>query len=72
MLRLKLTWPFPQKAVNELSKKVNRIIVPEMNLGQMFHPIREYADPGCEIVLSPKVGGEMHLPMELYELLEVK
>ena len=43
-----------------------------MNLGQMVHPIREYSDAGCEVVLAPKVGGEMHLPHELYEYLEVK
>ena len=70
MLRMKITWPFPIKQVNELSKKVNKIIVPEMNLGQMVHPITEYAAKDCEIVLAPKVGGEMHLPIELVEILE--
>ncbi|KYK30230.1 MAG: 2-oxoglutarate ferredoxin oxidoreductase subunit alpha [Candidatus Proteinoplasmatales archaeon SG8-5] len=70
MLRMRITWPFPIKQVNELSKKVNKIIVPEMNLGQMVHPITEYAAKDCEIVLAPKVGGEMHLPVELVEILE--
>ncbi len=70
MLRLKITWPFPRRVINELSKKVNKIIVPEMNLGQMFHSVFEYSDRGCEVVLAPKVGGEMHLPHELYAYLE--
>ncbi len=70
MLRLKLVWPFPRDVILELSKHVNKIIVPEMNLGQMVHPIREYADASCEVELSPKVGGEMHLPDELYKYLE--
>jgi 2-oxoglutarate ferredoxin oxidoreductase subunit alpha len=70
MLRLKITWPFPRRVINELSKKVNKIIVPEMNLGQMYHSVVEYSDSGCEIVLAPKIGGEMHLPDELYTYLE--
>ena len=43
-----------------------------MNLGQIYHTIVEYSDPGCEVVLAPKIGGEMHLPHELLELLGVK
>jgi 2-oxoglutarate ferredoxin oxidoreductase subunit alpha len=70
MLRIKLVWPFPQKVVSELSKKVNTIIVPEMNLGQIVHPVTEYAQGDCNIVLAPKIGGEMHLPAELYKYLE--
>ncbi len=72
MLRMKLAWPFPRDAVNKVSKKVNTIIVPEMNLGQMYHSIKEYSDPGCEVISAPKIGGEMHLPHELYDYLEVK
>jgi 2-oxoglutarate ferredoxin oxidoreductase subunit alpha len=70
MLRLKITWPFPRRVITDLSKKVNKIIVPEMNLGQMFHSIVEYSDRDCEVILAPKVGGEMHLPDELLAILE--
>jgi len=72
MFRMKLTWPFPRDAIHRLSKQVDRIIVPEMNLGQMYHLVVEYSDPSCEIVLAPKIGGEMHLPHELFDMLEVK
>jgi 2-oxoglutarate ferredoxin oxidoreductase subunit alpha len=70
MLRMKVAWPFPRDPVKELSKKVNTIVVPEMNFGQMYHVVKEFAVDDCNIILSPKVGGEMHLPMELVELLE--
>lgn len=70
MLRLKLVWPFPRKVINELSKQVHTIIVPEMNLGQMVHPITEYAEGDCKVVSAPKVGGEMHLPEEILGILE--
>jgi len=70
LLRMKVVWPFPRKEIIELSKKVRKIIVPEMNLGQMVHTIREYAVDDCEVVSAPKVGGEMHLPIEAYKYLE--
>ncbi len=72
LLRLKLVWPFPDKLITKLAKNVDKIIVPEMNLGQIFHPVSEYACKHCEVVSAPKIGGEMHLPMELYKYLEGK
>ncbi len=72
MLRLKTVWPFPRDEIMAVSKKVERIIVPEMNLGQIYHPIREYTDQACEVVMAPKIGGEMHLPHELAEYRGVR
>jgi len=72
MLRLKLVWPFPFKEIQKLASKVDKIIVPEMNLGQIVHPVREYVEGQCKVVSAPKIGGEMHLPHELYKYLEGK
>jgi len=72
LLRLKLVWPFPEKVIEKLAKDVDKIIVPEMNLGQIVHPVRESACKHCEVISAPKIGGEMHLPMELYKYLEGK
>jgi 2-oxoglutarate ferredoxin oxidoreductase subunit alpha len=70
LLRLKLIWPFPIKEINELASKVEKIIVPEMNLGQIVHPIREYSDGQCKVISAPKIGGELHTPDELLKYLE--
>ncbi|MBN2065340.1 MAG: 2-oxoacid:acceptor oxidoreductase subunit alpha [Candidatus Thermoplasmatota archaeon] len=72
MLRLKTVWPFPFKEIQKLANKVDKIIVPEMNLGQIVHPVREYVEGKCKVVSAPKIGGEMHLPSELYRYLEEK
>jgi 2-oxoglutarate ferredoxin oxidoreductase subunit alpha len=72
MLRLKLVWPFPEKEIAKLAKNVDKIIVPEMNLGQIVHPVRESAGGNCEVVCAPKIGGEMHFPDEIYKYLEGK
>lgn len=62
-LRMRTLWPFPIKEIEELSKNVDKIIVAEMNLGQMFHKVKEHAD--CEVVLASKIGGEIHSPEEI-------
>jgi 2-oxoglutarate ferredoxin oxidoreductase subunit alpha len=69
LLRLKIVWPFPEKEIYKLAKNVKKIIVPEMNLGQIVHPIREFACGECEVISAPKIGGEMHLPTELYDII---
>jgi 2-oxoglutarate ferredoxin oxidoreductase subunit alpha len=66
--RLISVWPFPIKQINELGETVKKIYVPEMNLGQMVHPVREYS---CvETIPLPKIGGEVHQPREILNALE--
>jgi len=69
LLRLKLIWPFPIKEIQELSEMVKTIVVPEMNLGQIVHPVREYTQGNCNVVAAPKIGGETHHPRELLRYL---
>ena len=70
LLRLKMVWPFPEKVITKLAKQVDTIIVPEMNLGQIYHPVREAACAHCDVISAPKIGGEMHLPNELVKVVE--
>lgn len=69
LLRLKLIWPFPIQEIQKLSESVKTIIVPEMNLGQIVHSVREYSYGNCNVVSSPKIGGEAHHPKELMKIL---
>ncbi|MFO8133864.1 MAG: 2-oxoacid:acceptor oxidoreductase subunit alpha [Thermoplasmatota archaeon] len=61
--RLKTIWPFPRQAIEKLSEQVDRIVVAEMNLGQMYHKVNEYAS--CPVTLASKIGGEIHTPTEI-------
>jgi 2-oxoglutarate ferredoxin oxidoreductase subunit alpha len=36
-------WPFPERAVRELAARVGRIVVPEMNLGQIRYEVERLA-----------------------------
>jgi 2-oxoglutarate ferredoxin oxidoreductase subunit alpha len=63
MFRFKTIWPFPIDQIKQLSNKVKKIIVAEVNLGQLVHPIREYAD--CEVISLPHPGGRLHTPEQI-------
>jgi 2-oxoglutarate ferredoxin oxidoreductase subunit alpha len=68
-LRLITIWPFPRKEIKELAKKVDKIYVPEMNLGQINHVIAEFAEGKCKVISIPKTGGEMHSPKEIVDVV---
>lgn len=69
-VRLIGLWPFPEERIFEVGRKVKGILVPEMNLGQILHPIREAVQGKCRVGLLPKIGGEIHTPDEIVEAVE--
>lgn len=68
-LRLIGIWPFPEEKVRQLGERVSRIIVPEMNLGQLVHRIRELVPDSCQVSALPSIGGRVHLPAEISSAL---
>jgi 2-oxoglutarate ferredoxin oxidoreductase subunit alpha len=69
-LRLITLWPFPDKVVRRVGQSARKILVPEMNLGQLFHKVREAVGHGTEVLKSPKIGGVMHSPLDIIEALK--
>ena len=67
-VRLKTIWPFPEEAVSRLAEGANRIIVPEMNLGQISGEVERIA--GRKVVKLDKIGGgELITPEEILEMV---
>jgi 2-oxoglutarate ferredoxin oxidoreductase subunit alpha len=65
-VRLKTLWPFPEKQVKVLTETAKTIIVPEMNLGQVFLEVKRLVEGAAEVVPLNKVGGgEMITPEEI-------
>ncbi len=60
--RLITAWPFPEKQIVELSKKVKAFVVPELNLGQMVLEVERLAAGRCKTVPVSHVGGTVHEP----------
>jgi 2-oxoglutarate ferredoxin oxidoreductase subunit alpha len=69
-MRLVTIWPFPIRQVAEFAEGLDHIIVPEMNLGQVVHPVREAVEGQCKVTELPKIGGVMHNPYEVMEAVD--
>jgi len=70
----KMVWPFPKKGLNELlsKNKIKEIFVPEMNLGQYVHAVREEVNGRCPVHLIDDVSGELFGPHTIgHKIMEV-
>lgn len=63
--RLKTLWPFAEKTVERLAKTADRIIVPEMNLGQIVNEVKRVACSAEVVPLNKIGGGELITPEEI-------
>ena len=67
LLRLKTLWPFPEDAVRNLGETVKRVVIPEMNLGQVAGEVRKYCR--CDVIPIGQVNGEIIPPERIEETL---
>lgn len=58
-------WPFPEKALENLSKKVKKFIVAEMNYGQIFLEVDRACKKNAQVEGLFKVNGDMITPAEI-------
>ncbi len=69
-IQLYTIWPFPYDQIRELCSKCRKVIVGELNMGQIIHEVR-YALPGdIEVVPLQRYDGEILTPMQLLTKLE--
>jgi 2-oxoglutarate ferredoxin oxidoreductase subunit alpha len=68
--RLITAWPFPEKQIAELSKKVKAFVVPELNLGQMVLEVERMAAGRCRTIPVPHVGGTVHDPSVILKKIQ--
>jgi len=65
-VRLKTIWPFPYDVVRALAQNAKMLVVPEMNLQQVFYEVERAAHGSVPVVPINKVGGgEMITPEEI-------
>lgn len=58
-------WPFPEKAVKELSKQAKNIIVAELNHGQLALEVERVVKNKSSIFKIGKINGEVITPQEI-------
>jgi 2-oxoglutarate ferredoxin oxidoreductase subunit alpha len=64
-LRLVTVFPFPAKAVREFCEGLERVVVPELNLGQIGHVVREAAAGLSQVEGVWRIGGEILRPQDI-------
>ena len=67
MVRLKTLWPFPIEVIKDIGSRVKKILVPEMNMGQVVGEVMKYAS--CDVVPYNQVNGEVIHPNTIIEQL---
>jgi len=60
LLRLITAWPFPTEAVRQAGEAAGRLLVTELNMGQMLHPVKEVVD--CPVHFEGHPGGALIQP----------
>jgi len=66
LLRLKTIWPFPEKEIQEACQLVKKIVVAEMNLGQVAHEVEWATRRDKPVIRVNKINGEAIKPNEIY------
>lgn len=70
MVRLMTVWPFADALIRGVAEKVDKILVPELNYGQLVHEVERAAGGRCDVRLLAKYNTEIFTPQEILEALE--
>ncbi len=69
LVKLMTLWPFPDELVTQIASGARKIIVPEMNMGQIVEKVREVTCGKAEVVSLAKVDGKLIPPQEILEAI---
>ena len=67
LLRVKTLWPFPEEAVEKVGRRARKVIVPEMNLGQMAGEVRKFCRG--DVIPLHQTDGEVIRPETILGIL---
>ncbi len=71
MVTLQTIWPFPEDVIARVARTANRIVVPEMNLGQIALEVERVAGRH-KVVRVNRANGEMVTPQMILKAIEGK
>ncbi len=70
LVRLITIWPFADKVVAALAKKMKGILVAEMNYGQLVGEVRRAAAGACPVELCGKYNMQAFVPAEIESAID--
>ncbi|RAP51925.1 MAG: 2-oxoglutarate synthase subunit alpha, partial [Methanosphaera sp. rholeuAM270] len=62
-----VVWPFPEEKLQKLTENAKRIIIPELNLGQIYLEVDRVLGKQAKVELISKIGGALHTPTEILD-----
>ena len=69
-LKLVTVWPFPEKRIRELAKKIKAFVVPEINYGQIVLEVERCAKGQAPAIHVPHCGGWVHDPDDIFKAIK--
>jgi 2-oxoglutarate ferredoxin oxidoreductase subunit alpha len=69
-MRLITVWPFPEKRIKELSKKIKAFVVPEINYGQIVLEVERCTAGQTRVIGVPHCGGWVHDPNDIFNVIK--
>lgn len=69
-IKMVTVWPFPEKRVAELARKVKSLIMVELNYGQVYYEMDRCARGQCRTYLCGHAGGTVHNPEDIYQTIK--
>lgn len=70
LIKLKVLWPFMRHTVEIVLEASQKILVPEMNMGQISREVKRVNQGRCEVVTLNKVDGTLITPLEILKALK--
>lgn len=67
VLHLYTLFPLPVEIVQKVARRVEFMVIPEMNLGQYAHEVRKMAEQWTTVVSLNKTDGNLFTPRELLD-----
>jgi 2-oxoglutarate/2-oxoacid ferredoxin oxidoreductase subunit alpha len=70
LLKLKVIWPFMRRTVVHYLQSSRRVIVPEMNMGQLSREVKRVNEGACQVRTLNRVDGFMITPDQILKAIE--
>jgi len=70
LIKLKIIWPFMRRTITRILESSPKVLVPEMNIGQISREVKRVNQSKCEVLTLNKVDGTLITPAEILAKLE--
>ncbi len=70
LVKLKVLWPFMRHTITKFLGNSQKVLVPEMNIGQISREVKRVNQSRCEVATLNKVDGTLITPLEILKKLE--